>query len=264
MGDLVTDDSASILDELGKFRPRLARTILKANENRRTRLTALLNGARFAGLDEMLRHLDSLWTACEATPATVKIAFLIERCTADFETAIEATLSGYMAVAADSMRDVMEIENLMRDFALNPSHVDEWLTGSSAIRRRKFAPRAVRARLHAGHDPRFTDSPVSIDYRAHSEALHVTPHRHPIAIRGVSTEQGWGGDAGFWEIFEHFRRLHDALERIISTVAKGSELDRVARSDLPDVRDAWKRTQEMQSIFMALMQAAVKSEGSEQ
>ncbi len=56
-----------------------------------------------------------------------RLAFLVTRSAADFETATEATLSGYLSVAVDAMRDVMEIENLLLDFAVSPAHIDEWL-----------------------------------------------------------------------------------------------------------------------------------------
>lgn len=72
-----------------------------------------MDGARFQGLDELLQ-------AFTANPTLHRIARLIHRSRADLETATEAILSGYVAVVADAMRDVMEIENLLLDFAVNP------------------------------------------------------------------------------------------------------------------------------------------------
>ena len=67
------------------------------------------------------------------------MAFLVERAEADFQTAIEATLSGYQGVAADAMRDVMEIECLLLDFAVNGGGADEWLNADESLRPRASA-----------------------------------------------------------------------------------------------------------------------------
>lgn len=61
---------------------------------------------RLAGL-HLRHHLDELLQAFIADPTLRRIAFLIHRSRADLETAMEATLSGYIAVAADAMRDIL-------------------------------------------------------------------------------------------------------------------------------------------------------------
>jgi len=207
------------LGQLTTSLPRLANALRQAEEQRARRAAALLSGARFKGLDEMLRHFDELLHEFAAEPALDRLAFLIDRSRADFETATEATLSGYVAVAADAMRDVMEIENLMLDFAITPAHVDEWLTANRGTLLNRFGPATVRKRLHAAGEGAYATTAESVDYRAHSAALHVGPHPDPVAGRGFSTEQGWGGDAGFWEIFEHARRLRRAIRRLTGVLA---------------------------------------------
>lgn len=205
----------------------------------------------------MLRWLDDLVLAFAADDAVRRIAFLIHRSRADLETATEATLSGYVAVAvaADAMRDVMEIENLLLDFAVNPVHVDEWLAADRKTLLGKFSPARVRERLHAANEGRYALSAESIDYRAHSAALHVGPRLDIVASRGFSADQGWASDAGFWEIFEHMSRLRRAIQRVAGVLAPGSAVDQLARQEVADIENAWKRTQEMQAIYIALLKA---------
>ncbi|MGH3871976.1 MAG: hypothetical protein ACRDSR_10765 [Pseudonocardiaceae bacterium] len=251
------------LAELATRLPHLAAALRRAEQQRARCTTSLMGGARFKGLDQLLHHLDELLHAFTADPTLCRIAFLIHRSRADLETATEATLSGYVAVAADAMRDIMEIENLLLDFAVNPAHIDEWLTADRKTLLGKFGPARVRDRLHTAGEGRYSTTAESLDYRAHSAALHVGPHRHPILARGFATDDGWGNDAGFWEIFQHTRRLHRAIQRLTGALTPGSAVDEIALQELTDVQDAWRRTQEMQGIYVALLKATAKTQTEE-
>jgi hypothetical protein len=248
------------LTQLAGERSRLAAALLQSERHRARHTAALLAGARFKGLEELLRHLDDLARAFEADSGLSRLSFLVARSTADFETAVEATLSGYLAVASDAMRDVMEIENLLLDFAVQPGHIDDWLTADQKTLRNKFSPAAVRKRLHTAGEEPYATTAESLDYQAHSEALHVGPHQHPVAAKGFSMDRGWDGDAGFWEIFEHARRLHRAIRRITDTLAPNSDANRLATQDLCDVKDAWQRTQEMQAVYVAILKASAEAQ----
>jgi len=215
----------------------------------------LHGGARFKGLEKLLGYLHDVAHAFQEDPNCSRLAFLLTRCVADFETATEATLSGYLAVARDSMRDVMEIENLFLDFVVKPENIDTWLTGTRTTLKNYFKPVAVRERLHAAGVGRFTDSAYSADYAAHSEALHVTPHRYILDQKGFTTD-GWAVDLGFSEIFEHFKRLQIAIARLTDVLSPGSSASVVAHKDLHDVQDAWERTQQTQELFLELIQAS--------
>lgn len=248
------------LAELATTRPRLAAALQQAQQQRAHHAASLLHGARFKGLNELLLHLDDLVQAFESEPALARLGFLVARSAAEFETGIEATLSGYLAVATDAMRDVMEIENLFLDFAVHPDYIDEWLTATPTILWNKFRPARVRKRLRAANEGRYATTAEPADYEAHSAALHVSPYQHPILSKGFSAEQGWWqADAGFWEIFEHARRLLHAVRRLASTSSPGSTAERLAGEDLTDMQDAWQRTQEMQTIYLALLQAATQA-----
>lgn len=117
-----------LLVRLAHLRPRTVAALRDADRRRREQLRLLLSGARLRGVEELLVHLDALAAHWEADANLTSLAFLPTRLADDFETAVEATLSGYLAVAADAMRDVMEIENLLWDFSADPTLVGRWLS----------------------------------------------------------------------------------------------------------------------------------------
>lgn len=244
------------LERLERDLPRLGNVLRRSEELRRQRIGALCGGARFSGLNELLRHLDAQAAAFDENAELRRLTFIIRRATADFETAAEGGLSGYLSVATDAMRDVMEIENLLLDFAIDPSHIDDWLSADAKKLRTRYAPAEVRHRLHRAGEGHLASSADAPDYRAHSEALHVRPGRHPIAGKGFSAESGWNGDAAFWEIFEHARRLLRAVARTTESLAPGDEADAIAHSTLDLVDSAWQRTQEMQTVYVAILEAS--------
>ena len=59
----------------------------------------------------------------------------------DFYTAVEAVLSGFAAVCTDALRDVMEIENLLRDFSADVAQVEAWLSHDPRKGPRSLWPR---------------------------------------------------------------------------------------------------------------------------
>lgn len=252
------------LVELGRSVPRLAAALQQAERHRTERVAALVGGARFRGLDELLRHLDELFHAFNADPIFRRISFLIDRSRADVETAIESILSGYLAVAADVMRDVMEIQNLLLDFAVNPAHIDEWLTaedGRTGLG--KFRAARVRNRLHAAGEEPYATTSESPYYRSHSEAMHVNPRQEHR--RGFSTKHYlWHGDEGFWDLFEHTGPLKHAIQRLTGALAPGSAADQLVSQHLSDVEEAWQRTQDMKAIHLALLEAIAKTQAEDE
>ncbi|MCI4084349.1 hypothetical protein [Streptomyces sp. MMS21 TC-5] len=96
---------------------------------------------------------------------------MVQRAHADSITALEATLSGFFSVASDAMLDLLEIRYLLMDFAINPDHVEEWLSVSHTRqslcsttdekgRIKDFSPAAVRRRLQAAWVVNFGDQAV--------------------------------------------------------------------------------------------------------
>jgi len=244
--------------------PSLANLLASGEASRAGQLRALLGGARLRGLEELHVHLHRLEDQFARRHPIV--AGLIRRSRADFEAALEATLSGYTSEVADAMRDVSEVELLLLDFSLDPARIMEWRTLSRRDRLRQFRPAVIRERLRAAGIGRFAgNAGEDTDYRAHSEALHVSPFTPVIARReprGSGRDDPWDADAGFWEMFEHARRLIIATDALRASL-KIRPLRAVAPSlrHLKDFRDAWDRTQEMQAIYIALLMATLEGEG---
>lgn len=244
------------LAKLAATRPRVARMLQKAEQLRASRLHAYLPGMRLAGLEQLLNYLEAMRDVYQGNDELARIAFLITRAVADFETALEATLSGYQGVAADAMRDVMEIQYLLLDFTANPDHLVLWLECDRRTRIRQFQPEVLRKRLAKAGLPPFSDKEWEpLDYRAHSEAWHVTPQASLISARGIEAypEESMLSDSGFIEIFEHGYWLLRAVEML--RIARGLE---PTRSEplvpLDDFYDARARTGEMQVMIIAMIE----------
>jgi hypothetical protein len=248
---------SELLKRVFAMYPRLARNLVEAHERRINQLEQRIGGARLKGADEFLRYLDDVAGAFDADPSLREISFLVRRVASDVETSIEATLSGYLSVAVDAMRDVMEIEMLLLDFALNSNHMSEWLGADSSSRWRRFKPAALRGRLETAGVGRYKNLRRDPDYSAHSEALHVSPRQDPLSTKGLQhdTHGFLVPDGGFWEIFEHSRRILVALDGLRVDVS-ATGWPGVPRSrDLISFHDACARTEQMQRMYLALLVA---------
>jgi hypothetical protein len=246
-----------LLNNLAKAHPRAAAHLSRAQANREQRLAAYFSGARLKGYEELIEHLERLEPVFHRSRKLRGIAFLIGRARGDFHTALEAALSGFHSVAHDSMRDVMEIEFLLRDFYYEPSHIGQWLSCTAKERNNRFRPAILRQR-HAkrlGKEPQ--DLREALDYQGHSMLLHVSPYPNPFGGPGLGTpSMPFADDSCFWEIFEHGRRLLFAAHRLRRRVARHIKGPPGPERGLSLFRDAWKRTQEMQEIWRALITAA--------
>ncbi|MFE3318161.1 hypothetical protein [Nocardia sp. NPDC059195] len=248
---------SELLPNLQGSRPLLAQALILAERRRSERLAKLFEGARLRGLEQLFTYLRAAEKAYAETPTISGVAFLIERIRADYQTALEATLSGYQGVAADAMRDVMEIEYLLLDFAADPGSVDEWLNADDRLMRSRYRPVKVRERLRDhGVGPFANDDFEPIDYKAHSESLHVNPRRSPVAARGpepLSDPVPFYGDFGFIEMFEHGRRILMAIE-ILRVVAMGLPDDYDPLTPRDEFDDAHARTHQMQLMMVGFIQ----------
>ncbi|WP_148273325.1 hypothetical protein [Stigmatella aurantiaca] len=253
------------LSALKETHPLCATVLSKAQENRTRRLASLAGGARLRGFEELLGRLASYEATYRGDTRLAKAALLIARTTAYFAVGLEASLSGIHSVVHDSMRGVMEIEFLLRDFAASPSHVEEWLTWSEKMRRDKFDPRVLRQRHADRLGKKAQDLSEAVDYKAHSQMLHVTPRLHPLGSFGIADDASGSdllGDAAcFWEMYEHARRVLWAAYHFAK--ALGPDVTLASPEEFIDFRDGWERTNQMQSIFLALIQGAQKDSESE-
>jgi hypothetical protein len=244
------------LSTLAVSRPLIARSLRLAEERRAQRLAGYLDGMRFAGLEQLRTYLDAAVESFAAVPALADLAFLVSRVRADFETALEATLSGYQGVASDAMRDVMEIEGLLLDFATHPGNAAEWIKADRRMLIRKYGPAAVRDRLKAADVAPYSNEGFEpVDYQAHSAALHVTPGRTMPNDRGPEAPNlpSLFADLGFMEMFEHGHRILLAIE-LTRIIGLGFPDDYTPLTPRDDFDAAHERTQEMQVFMIGFVQ----------
>jgi hypothetical protein len=229
--------------EMTQTHPLVSAIIKRAHKNREERFMHYYGGATLKGFDELLNYLTSVELMFRANTRLKDIAFLIVRAQGDFETALETTLSGLHAVVFDSMRDIMEIEFLLRDFVDDASHINEWLTLSDRKRREKFDPAVLRKRFAERQGSRPEDMIEAQDYKAHSRYLHVTPYTNPFGSPGFVDDSHPGMlGACFWEILEHGQRLIFVIYRLLNNVETSEALSEENGPNLPLFHDAWERS----------------------
>lgn len=243
------------LRDLSKTRPKTAWHLSQAQSNREERLSRYFESVRLRGYEELIQHLEELEPVFQNSRKLRPISFLIGRARGDFQTALEAALSGFHSVAFDAMRDVMEIEFLLREFYFEPGHIGQWISCSNQERNNKFRPAVLRQR----HAHRLGKSPQDLeeatDYRGHSTFLHVSPYQNPFGSPGLSeSSTGFAVDSCFWEIFEHGRRLLFGAHKLRRKLARHIKSPWGPERGLKEFRDAWERTRETEMIFRALLE----------
>jgi hypothetical protein len=212
---------------------------------------------RLKGFEEFADHLKKMTAVYRRNRKLRPVAFLIERASADFTTALEATLSGFEAVCIDAMRDVMEIEFLLRDFFFQPDNISKWLNADEKERNRQFRPAVLRQRYAAQIGEAPQDVSEAADYKAHSMSLHVSPAETGLVYRGISQIDDYvRNDAPFWEIFEHARRLLFAIHRLRRKLARHLKSPLGPERGLKHFWVAWGRTQEWSHFYFAILDAA--------
>jgi len=254
----------SSLSRLAEDHERLALVLAAAEIRRASAIFTLASDARIKGIDELLTKLDKISTAFEGDSRLAKLSFLIVRVTADFETALEATISSYVAVAFDAMRDVLETQYLLFDFGRDEQLIDEWLQGDDKTLRDKFGPVHVRRRLKDGGIGDFGDNAQSADYKGHSQMLHLRPPRWSVLpSKGRVRPDLFSDDMGFWEIFEHAHGLWQALAFLVTKIAPDSEANRILSAEPCGISDAWQQTNRSQTLFTGIMEAGLNRQSGD-
>lgn len=256
---LNVDSAPSYVESLAVLadrHPQIAAALRVAEKRRAERLAMYLDGARLQGLEQLYTYLSTAAEVFSDSPALAPLRFLVDRVRADYLTALEATLSGYQGVAADAMRDVMEVECLLLDFAAHPDNAQEWLQSDEALRRRKYMPVKVRERLQSAGVPPFADDDFEpVDYKSHSESLHVNPGQARLNTRGPDPDDDpipFCNDLGFIEMFEHGHRVLLAIE-LLRCITLGSPADFAPLMDQDAFDDAYARTHQMQIMMTAMV-----------
>ncbi|MFZ0246621.1 hypothetical protein [Candidatus Binatus sp.] len=135
-----------LISTIHKTHPLVHHVLFAADVLRTKRLESYREGVLLSGLDALLNFLVAARSSFEKHAKLRKIGFLLDRAKADFETALDATLAGFNSVASESMRDVMEIQFLVRDFAAEPENLEEWLNADRELLYKKYRPVLLRSR----------------------------------------------------------------------------------------------------------------------
>jgi hypothetical protein len=240
---------------LEQSHPYLSDQLLKSESLRDARLAHYANDVRLAAYEQLQTHLEGVWRDFQKHEVLIELAFLAWRAKGDFETCLESTLSGYPAVAQDSMRDVMEIEFLLREFFFEPNHIGDWLACSDKERHERFRPALLRQRYakRLGKQPQ--DLGEAADYKGHSMFLHVSPRANPFGGPGLVVDVSpSGADGGFWEMFAHARSIVHAFYFLRKKIAPKLKASVQAPRSLTLLRRAWEQTQRTQMLWLAAMQ----------
>lgn len=243
-------------DELFERLPLVMGAITRASDLREADLERYGGGARLKGLEESFDHIDTVRAILGRISELEPIAFLIDRARTDVEVGLYAALSGYPYVTADAMRDLMEIEFLLWDFSLDPKRISLWLHADDKTLRKEFAPAAVRTRLKESGAWNVGSKGESLDYKAHSAGLHVTPEQ-PI-FKHRFEEDELMRDAAFWELFEHLRRLFETFVLMRTAFPSEAWARMKALDELIYARNAWARTRQMQDAFIATWTSGIE------
>lgn len=248
---------STLLRILSESCPTTARYLSRAQSNREKNLSRYLGGVRLDGCEELITHLEELEHVFQRSRRLRGISPLIRRVRGDIQLGLEATLSGLHYTAHDAMRDVMEVQFLLREFYFDPPRVEQWLHATAKELNDRFRSAVPRQRYAKRLGMPTEDVPEAADYRMHSSLLHVSPHPHPFGGAGFSgPDDDFDTDVCFWEIFEHGRRVLFEAHRLRRKLARHIKSPWGPQRGLKQFREARIRTQEMQAIWKSLVRAA--------
>jgi hypothetical protein len=147
---------------------------MRADRHRLRRWQQFIDSVDLRAIDLLLGFLISVSRSLDANNEH-DLAFLPDRIADDVRISLEGLLSGYLQAASDAMRDIIEAELLIRDFASDPERITKWRNASEDERRRYFWPARMRERQARALGVPPAEVPGAADYAAHSQLLHVRP-----------------------------------------------------------------------------------------
>jgi hypothetical protein len=233
--------------------------LYRSGHFRAARLRRYLNTPMLPGLNRLLERLDLAGDAYEKDDRLKPATVLVRHARADFEAAIVCTFSGLSFACRDQVRDVMEIEYLLRDFRYDLPRLDQWAKASPDEERNRFAPGNLRQREAQRRGIGVNELVDSLDYKLHSKALHVTKDSFRSVARGVESDRGQvgvlHGDQDLWEIFVHAGRL---LEQVIGLYEAAGLSAPTAPDDDP-FNVAWRACEKAQSDYLTMITEAARA-----
>jgi hypothetical protein len=125
------------------------------------------------------------------------------------------------------MRDVLELNLLLKDFVADETRIELWLNASSSVIKKQFSANTLRQRLANRLGLQACDLPDYNDYQAHSQILHVCPVMSDtgkfLAVPGRSKAMV-GRDAIQWIVLSVQDMYHHAAAILTSIDELGAAL----------------------------------------
>ena len=139
----------------------------------------------FPGLDAVRKAFDTLSNATQSEP----LAVLLRRSLRESGRGIDAVLSGDQQTLNDSARVFMEIEILLREWAIDLERMEQWRTSDADDRHRTFGFGKVLNRVKQKLD--VDDNlvmPEWGEYYVHSGNLHPSPNEDTVLLPSLSSQ----------------------------------------------------------------------------
>jgi hypothetical protein len=241
----LTDDPKQPHTPSPSRQPKVSELFELSARRRDERLLYDLPETHLDGLEQLLRYLDDVESEFGRHSELMKVVVLVRRLRTDFETGLCEFLSGLDQATFDSMRDVMEIEYLLREFLHEPASIDQWLAAPDEDRWKLFGP----GKLRQQHAKRVGVSSKNLldtyEYRAHSASLHVSPKVNEIVQRGVSksAHPELGAAFALADLLHHARDILFLLYELAGQATPPLRLQQDPRTDLPELRAAFDITE---------------------
>jgi hypothetical protein len=148
---------------------------MRTDRHRPRRWQQFIDSIDLQAVESLLGFLASASDLLSSNSETNELYFLPTRVADDVKMALEGLLSGYLQISSDAMRDAMETELYIRDFALDPRQIQRWRDADEDTLNRHFRPNNLRQRHANALGIHVTEVPGATDYQAHSKLLHVKP-----------------------------------------------------------------------------------------
>ncbi len=160
----------------------------------------------FPGLDAVRKAFDALSNATQSEP----VAVLLRRSLRESGRGIDAILSGDQQTLNDSARVFMEIEVLLREWAIDLDRMEQWLTLDADDRHRTFgfgkALNRVKQKLDVDDN---LVMPEWGEYYVHSGNLHPSPNEDTVLLPSLSSQLS--------ELVVHIDRVMEACLELVNT-----------------------------------------------
>ena len=159
----------------------------------------------FPGLDAVRKAFETLSNATQSE----SLAVLLRRSLRESGRGIDAVVSGDQQTLNDSARVFMEIEVLLREWAIDLDRIEQWRTSDADDRHRTFGFGKVLNRVKQKLD--VDDNlvmPEWGEYYVHSGNLHPSPNEDTISSPTLSSQ--------LTELIVHIDRVMDACLELVN------------------------------------------------